>query len=136
MELNPLLRRAVDMGASDVHLKLGQPPVVRLDGDLDQVVDHPPLTEPDLESVLHAVTMISPRRREVFEKMRERGIGVQVNYLPVYWHPLFEDLGYKRGMCPNAERFYSEQLSLPLFADLTDDDQTRVIETLAEVLAS
>ena len=47
-----LLRRAVDMGASDVHLKLGQPPVVRMDGDLEQVVEHPPLTEPDLESVL------------------------------------------------------------------------------------
>ncbi|SDL11036.1 DegT/DnrJ/EryC1/StrS family aminotransferase [Tessaracoccus oleiagri] len=85
---------------------------------------------------LYPARILGGRRREVFEKMRERGIGVQVNYLPVYWHPLFEDLGYKRGMCPNAERFYSEQLSLPLFADLTDDDQTRVIETLAEVLAS
>ncbi len=68
MELNPLLRRAVDMGASDVHFKLGQPPVIRIDGDLEQVADHPPLTEPDLESVLHAVTMISPRRREGFEE--------------------------------------------------------------------
>lgn len=85
---------------------------------------------------LYPARILGGRRREVFEKMRERGIGVQVNYLPVYWHPLFEDLGYQRGMCPNAERFYSEQLSLPLFADLTDDDQTRVIETLAEVLAS
>lgn len=85
---------------------------------------------------LYPARILGGRRREVFEKMRERGIGVQVNYLPVYWHPLFEDLGYKRGMCPNAERFYSEQLSLPLFADLTDDDQTRVIETLAEVLQS
>lgn len=85
---------------------------------------------------LYPARILGGRRREVFEKMRERGIGVQVNYLPVYWHPLFEDLGYKRGMCPNAERFYSEQLSLPLFADLTDDDQTRVIETLAEVLGS
>ena len=80
--------------------------------------------------------ILGGRRREVFEKMRERGIGVQVNYIPVYWHPVFEDLGYKRGMCPNAEQLYSEELSLPLFADLTDDDVTRVIETLDDVLRS
>lgn len=85
---------------------------------------------------LYPARILDGRRREVFEKMRERGIGVQVNYIPVYWHPVFEDLGYKRGMCPNAERFYSEELSLPMFADLTDDQQTQVIETLADVLAS
>lgn len=85
---------------------------------------------------LYPARILGGRRREVFEKMRERGIGVQVNYIPVYWHPVFEDLGYKRGMCPNAERFYSEELSLPMFADLTDDQQTQVIETLADVLSS
>jgi dTDP-4-amino-4,6-dideoxygalactose transaminase len=53
---------------------------------------------------------------------------VQVNYIPVYWHPVFADLGYQRGMCPNAERFYAEELSLPLFPDLSDDDVDRVIE--------
>ena len=85
---------------------------------------------------LYPARILGGRRREAFEKMRERGIGVQVNYIPVYWHPVFEDLGYKRGMCPNAERFYSEELSLPMFADLTDDQQTQVIETLADVLSS
>lgn len=85
---------------------------------------------------LYPARILGGRRREVFEKMRERGIGVQVNYIPVYWHPVFEDLGYKRGMCPNAERFYSQELSLPMFADLTDDQQTQVIETLADVLKS
>lgn len=85
---------------------------------------------------LYPARILGGRRREVFEKMRERGIGVQVNYIPVYWHPVFEDLGYKRGMCPNAEQLYSEELSLPLFADLTDDDVTRVIETLDDVLRS
>ena len=82
MELNPLLRRAVDMGASDVHLKLGQPPVVRMDGDLEQVIDHAPLTEPDLETVLHSVTMISPRRREVFEETGDLDIAYSQPELP------------------------------------------------------
>ena len=68
MDLLTLLKRAVDAGASDIHLKLGQPPVLRFDGDLKQMADVPPLTDPDLESVLDAVTQISPRKREAFEE--------------------------------------------------------------------
>lgn len=83
---------------------------------------------------LYAVRVLDGRRAEVYERMRAAGIGVQVNYIPAYWHPVFEDLGYRRGMCPIAERFYSEQLSLPLFADLADSDQDRVVEVLREIL--
>ena len=50
---------------------------------------------------------------------------MQVNYIPVYWHPVYADLGYRRGMCPNAEAFYAEELSLPMFPDLTDDQVDR-----------
>ena len=85
---------------------------------------------------LYPVRVLGGRRREVFERMREAGIGVQVNYIPAYWHPVFEDLGYRRGMCPVAEGFYAEQLSLPLFVDLSDADQDRVIETLRTILGS
>lgn len=83
---------------------------------------------------LYPVRILEDRRREVFEKMRAAGIGVQVNYIPVYWHPVYADLGYQRGMCPNAEAFYAEQLSLPLFPDLTDDQVDQVVETLVGVL--
>ncbi len=70
------------------------------------------------------------RRREVFDAMRAAGIGVQVNYIPVYWHPLFEDLGFRRGMCPNAEQFYAEELSLPMHAELTDAQVDQVIDAV------
>ncbi|MBO9522531.1 MAG: UDP-4-amino-4,6-dideoxy-N-acetyl-beta-L-altrosamine transaminase [Nocardioidaceae bacterium] len=83
---------------------------------------------------LYPVRILDGRRREVFEKMRAAGIGVQVNYIPVYWHPVYADLGYQRGMCPNAEAFYAEELSLPLFPDLTDDQVDQVVETLVSVL--
>jgi dTDP-4-amino-4,6-dideoxygalactose transaminase len=85
---------------------------------------------------LYPVRILDGRRREVFDRMREAGIGVQVNYIPAYWHPVFADLGYRRGMCPVAEGFYAEQLSLPLFVDLSDTDQDRVIETLRTILGS
>lgn len=66
--------------------------------------------------------------------MRAGGIGVQVNYMPVYWHPGYADMAYKRGMCPNAEAFYAEELSLPIFPDLTDSQVDQVIETLMKAL--
>jgi perosamine synthetase len=83
---------------------------------------------------LYPVRVPGGRRREVYDRMRAAGIGVQVNYLPVYRHPVFEDLGYRRGMCPVAEAFYAEQLSLPLFVDLSDADQDRVVENLRRIL--
>ncbi len=83
---------------------------------------------------LYPLRVLDGRRREVFEAMRARGIGVQVNYIPVYWHPVYADLGYRRGMCPNAEAFYAEELSLPLYPDLTDAQVDQVIETLVDVV--
>jgi dTDP-4-amino-4,6-dideoxygalactose transaminase len=85
---------------------------------------------------LYPVRILDGRRREVYDRLRAAGIGVQVNYMPVYWHPVFEDLGYRRGMCPVAERFYAEELSLPLFVDLSDADQDRVVENLRVILGS
>ena len=85
---------------------------------------------------LYPVRVRDGRRREVYDRLRAAGIGVQVNYVPVHWHPVFTDLGYRRGMCPVAEGFYAEQLSLPLFVDLTDAEQDRVVEQLRAILGS
>jgi dTDP-4-amino-4,6-dideoxygalactose transaminase len=83
---------------------------------------------------LYPVRVRDGRRREVYDRMRAGGIGVQVNYLPAYWHPVFEDLGYRRGLCPVAEGYYAEQLSLPLFPGLTDAQQDDVVERLRDIL--
>jgi UDP-4-amino-4,6-dideoxy-N-acetyl-beta-L-altrosamine transaminase len=84
---------------------------------------------------LYPVRVLDGRRKEVFVKLREAGIGVQVNYIPVYWHPVYAEQGYQRGMCPNAEQFYREEISLPMFPDLTDADVDRVIETLTKLVS-
>lgn len=79
---------------------------------------------------LYPLRITDGRRRELFEHLREQGIGVQVNYIPVYWQPYFEDQGYKRGMCPVAEAYYEQEISLPMFPDLRDDEADRVIEII------
>jgi dTDP-4-amino-4,6-dideoxygalactose transaminase len=79
---------------------------------------------------LYPLRIRDGRRRALFEHLRENGIGVQVNYLPVYRHPVYADLGYQRGMCPVAEDYYAQEISLPMFADLTDPDVDRVIDLI------
>ncbi|GAA1589844.1 UDP-4-amino-4,6-dideoxy-N-acetyl-beta-L-altrosami ne transaminase [Kribbella hippodromi] len=95
-----------------------------------------PVQRPGVDPMWHLypVRVLGGRRREVFERMRAAGIGVQVNYIPVYWHPVFARQGYRRGLCPNAEQFYAEELSLPLYPDLTDSDVDRVIDTLVTLV--
>lgn len=73
-------------------------------------------------------------RKEMFTALRKAGIGAQVHYLPVYLHPYYEKLGYKKGLCPRAEAFYESVISLPLFPDLHLNDQKRVIQTVIENL--
>jgi UDP-4-amino-4,6-dideoxy-N-acetyl-beta-L-altrosamine transaminase len=75
---------------------------------------------------LYALRVLDGRRRALFEHLRASGIGVQVNYVPAYWHPVFEDLGYRRGLCPTAEAYYAQEISLPLYPDLADSDVDRV----------
>jgi dTDP-4-amino-4,6-dideoxygalactose transaminase len=79
---------------------------------------------------LYPLRIRDGRRRALFEHLRASGIGVQVNYLPVYRHPVYADLGYQRGMCPVAEDYYEQEISLPMFADLTDPDVDRVIDLI------
>lgn len=77
---------------------------------------------------LYPLRIRDGRRRPLFDHLRDNGIGVQVNYIPVYWQPWFADRGYRRGMCPVAERYYEQEVSLPLFPDLTDADVDWVID--------
>lgn len=59
---------------------------------------------------------------------------MQVHYIPVYWHPFMEKLGYKRGLCPVAEDFYQRELSLPMYPALKERMLDFVVEKVKEVL--
>ncbi|MFD2671957.1 UDP-4-amino-4,6-dideoxy-N-acetyl-beta-L-altrosamine transaminase [Marinicrinis sediminis] len=72
-------------------------------------------------------------RREFFEALRAENIGVHVHYIPVYWHPYYEQLGYARGLCPVAEEWYQHALTLPIFPGMTAEDVNDVIEAVKKV---
>ncbi len=76
---------------------------------------------------------ISKTHREVFEELRRRGIGVNLHYTPVHLHPYYKKLGFAPGYCPEAERYAGEAITLPLYPALTNIQQDKVIQTLADV---
>ena len=69
-------------------------------------------------------------RKKIFNYLRKYGIGAQVHYIPVYLHPYYQKLGYKRGLCPSAERFYSEEISLPLHPSMSNQQVKITIDTV------
>ncbi|OGG61468.1 UDP-4-amino-4,6-dideoxy-N-acetyl-beta-L-altrosamine transaminase [Candidatus Kaiserbacteria bacterium RIFCSPHIGHO2_02_FULL_54_22] len=98
----------------------------------------PPHDDARTKSAWHLYPVhVPPRaRKEVFEALRAAGIGAQVHYLPVYLHPFYRKLGYTKGLCPNAEKFYAGEISIPLFAKITPAQQRFVAGTLKRILAS
>lgn len=79
--------------------------------------------------------MLAIDRRGFFEAMSAENICCNVHYIPVYWHPYYEKLGYKKGLCPNAEKLYEEMMSLPLYYSMTDKDVDDVITAVRKIAA-
>ena len=146
VDLDALLRRAVDLDVSDIHLKLDRPPVVRSDGSLF-ALDGPPLAESDLEDVLATVTRRAPTRRHQFEETNELDLAYQPPGLPRFRVngfrqrgaisfafrllakeiPSFEALG----LPPGVERLAQEHRGLVLVTGATGSGKTT---TLAAVI--
>lgn len=77
---------------------------------------------------------INSSHQTIFEALREQGIGVNLHYMPVYTHPYYKQLGFESGLCPEAERYAAEAISLPLYPSLTEAAQDVVVNTLKHVL--
>lgn len=94
-----------------------------------------PYQLPDTQSGWHLyiVQVKNHDRKQVFETLRDKGIGVNVHYIPVYMHPYYQEHGYRDVHCANAEEIYSHIISLPLYPGLTDDQQDYVIDTLKQL---
>lgn len=100
-------------------------------------VTRPAPDAPGSRSALHLYPILvdeAERKREVFEGLRGRGVGVNVHYIPVYLHPYYRQLGFEPGHCPRAEDYYARAISLPMFPNLTRDQQDHVVSALKDCL--
>ena len=77
---------------------------------------------------------IKPSHLQVFEALRQQGIGVNLHYIPVHTQPYYQRMGFKLGDFPESERYYSESISLPLFPTMTDSNQNEVVKAIREAV--
>lgn len=140
---------------TDVQAALGHSQMERIEGFIarrhelarryDAMLAHLPLTlpwqHPDGHSGLHLYVIrlqldrIGRSHRAVFDALRERGILVNLHYIPLYRQPYYAAFGYDRTDFPEAEAYYREAISIPMFHAMTDAEQTRVVEAIEAVLA-
>jgi dTDP-4-amino-4,6-dideoxygalactose transaminase len=135
---------------TDIQAALGTSQIQRLDSYVARrhelsrrydalLADFPittPWQHPDSYSGLHLYVIrlqldrIKKTHRQVFEQLRELGIGVNLHYIPVHTHPYYERMGFEIGDFPEAEKYYAEAISLPMFQTLTEHQQDMVINAL------
>ena len=78
--------------------------------------------------------MLNGSRRELFDALAAENICCNVHYIPVYYFEYYQKMGYKKGLCPKAERLYERIITLPLYYGMTDEDVESVIEGVKKVL--
>ncbi|MEC5210520.1 UDP-4-amino-4,6-dideoxy-N-acetyl-beta-L-altrosamine transaminase [Psychrobacter sp. PL15] len=99
-----------------------------------------PWQHPDSYSGLHLYVIrlqldkIDKTHLEVFEGLREAGILVNLHYIPVHMQPYYQEMGFEEGLFPQAEQYYKEAISIPMFPTLTEKQQDEVIAILGELL--
>ncbi len=85
---------------------------------------------------LYIIQVLHCDRKNVFETLREKGIGVNVHYIPVYYHPYYREHGYQEVCCPNAEKLYEQMISIPLHPSLSNGQQDYIIQTIKDTLGN
>jgi UDP-4-amino-4,6-dideoxy-N-acetyl-beta-L-altrosamine transaminase len=101
-----------------------------------------PWQHPDGYSALHLYVVrlmlsdIEMTHREVFESLREQGIGVNLHYIPVHTQPYYQAMGFKPGDYPKSESYYREAISLPMYPTMTEVQQDHVVKALKKALTA
>lgn len=150
----PWYYQQVELGfnyrATDIQAALGVSQLARLDGFLarrraladayDQALTglglQLPARQGSAKSAWHLyVVRIAERRDEVFAALRAAGVGVNVHYIPVHLQPFYRQMGFAPGDFPEAEAYYAQALSLPLYPGLTEAEQHYIVNALSDALA-
>jgi dTDP-4-amino-4,6-dideoxygalactose transaminase len=158
LEKNPWYYEQIDLGfnyrMTDIQAALGISQMQRLDYYVarrqllarryDELLEGLPLVRPvqnrDAYSAMHLYVIrlqlekIDILRSQVFQQLRDKGIGVNVHYIPVHTQPYYKHRGFKIGDFPESECFYDESISLPLYPTMREEQQDQVVNALADIL--
>jgi dTDP-4-amino-4,6-dideoxygalactose transaminase len=85
---------------------------------------------------LYPIRVKDGTRNQFYEHLWDFDIRVQVNYVPAYFHPIFQDSGYSKGLCPVSEKFYMEEISLPIHPSLSQKDLNKIIRVIRQYFNS
>ena len=142
------LELGVNYRLSDIHAALGRSQLSQLDNFVsarvtlakryNELLAELPITLPLMDDSsswhLYTIELQTHDRKKVFNSLRAGGVGVNVHYIPIHYHPYYRSLGFEPGMYPNAERYYANAITLPLYPTLSFEDQDEVIKQLSEAL--
>ena len=113
----------------------------RYDDELSGLLIKTPFQDPNSYSSYHLYPIcikqneIGVTQRGVYKAMLNANIGVNLHYIPVYLQPYYQKMGFKAGYCPQAELYFQQTISIPMYTKLTEADQTKVINVLQEALS-
>ena len=106
-------------------------------GKLPQLFVQREIPESDTTRHLYILRIVPEKltidRRQFFDALAAENVCCNVHYIPTYYFPYYEKMGYRRGLCPNAEQLYEEIISLPLYYAMTDEDVESVIEAVSKI---
>ena len=104
---------------------------------LPQITVQREIPESDTTRHLYILRLVPEKlkigRREFFDALAAENICCNVHYIPVYYFPYYQKLGYQKGVCPQAEKLYEEIISLPLYYAMTDKDVEDVIRAVTKI---
>jgi UDP-4-amino-4,6-dideoxy-N-acetyl-beta-L-altrosamine transaminase len=137
---------------SDIHAALGRSQLTRLDSfveersglasSYDSMLKELPVNLPFVHEESYSswhlyviqlkMNKIKKTRKQIFDSMRAKGVGVHVHYIPVHTQPYYRNMGFSIGDFPIAEQFYQQALTIPMYPGLSDNDQRYVVKSLIE----
>ena len=107
--------------------------------EMPEIIVQREIKESDTARHLYLVQLdierLNAGRLEIFEALRAENVCCNVHYIPVYYFPYYEKMGYKKGICPNAEKLYERMFSIPLYYGMTDDDVQSVIDAIRKIIS-
>lgn len=83
---------------------------------------------------LYPIRVNAKLRKQMYQALKENGVGVQVNYMPAYWHPVFKKSGYSTGMFPVSDDFYNTEISIPMHTGVSRQDAIQISEIIRTLI--